>query len=119
MKTLWFRSPLLMLALALAVLPFVASPALAATIDPESRAALDSALTSIGHGPADVRQVLVTHIHRDHYTQALQLRAAHGTRVSLGAGEKDSIELILSPDTGPLHPQVAQLAASGAGPVRS
>ena len=83
----------------------------------ESRAALDSALTSIGRGPADVRQVLVTHVHRDHYTQALQLRAAHGTRVSLGAGEKDSIELILSPGTGPLHPQVAQLAASGAGPV--
>ncbi|MBO0776884.1 MAG: MBL fold metallo-hydrolase, partial [Actinobacteria bacterium] len=84
---------------------------------PESRAALDSALTSIGRGPGDVRQVLVTHVHRDHYTQAIQLRAAHGTTVSLGAGEKDSIELILSPSSGSLHPQAVQLVASGAGPV--
>jgi glyoxylase-like metal-dependent hydrolase (beta-lactamase superfamily II) len=83
----------------------------------ESRAALDSALASIGRGPADVRQVLVTHIHRDHYTQALRLRADYGTRVSLGAGEKESIELILSPETGPLHPQVDHLIASGAQPV--
>ena len=83
----------------------------------ESKAALDTALAAIGRGPADVRQVLVTHVHRDHYTQAIGLRAAHGTRVSLGAGEKESIGLILSADTGRLYPQLAQLRASGAGPV--
>ncbi len=84
---------------------------------PDSQAALDSALASIGRGPADVRQVFVTHVHHDHYTQAIRLRAAHGTRVSLGAGEKGSIELVMSPAEPALHPQVAQLRASGAGPV--
>jgi glyoxylase-like metal-dependent hydrolase (beta-lactamase superfamily II) len=37
--------------------------------------------------------------------------------VSLGAGEKDSIELILTGASHPLHPQLAQLRVSGAGPV--
>lgn len=83
----------------------------------ESRAALASALAAIGRGPADIRHVYVTHVHRDHYTQALDLRAEHGSKVSLGAGEKGSIELILTRNTTPVHPQLAQLRASGAGPV--
>ena len=84
---------------------------------PEAQAALDKALASIGRGPRDIQQVLVTHVHQDHYTQAIKLRAAHGTKVSLGTGEKNSIELIMAPDAEQLHPQVAQLVASGAGPV--
>jgi glyoxylase-like metal-dependent hydrolase (beta-lactamase superfamily II) len=83
----------------------------------ESRAALAAALAALGHRPGDVRHILVTHIHRDHYTQAISLRADHGTTVSLGAGEKDSVELILSGGTRPLEAQLRQLRASGAGPV--
>ncbi len=36
----------------------------------------------------DVQRSLVTHIHREHYTQAVTLRREFGTRVGLGLGER-------------------------------
>lgn len=61
-----------------------------------ARAALETALAALGCSPGDVRRVLVTHIHRDHYTQATYLRRAFGTRVSLGIGERPSLELLMA-----------------------
>src|SRR6266496_4504028 len=40
----------------------------------ESREALAAALATLGCGLGDVRHFLVTHVHRDHYTQAVELR---------------------------------------------
>jgi hypothetical protein len=37
---------------------------------PESRTLFDSSLKQLGYSTADIRQFLVTHMHRDHYTQA-------------------------------------------------
>jgi len=46
----------------------------------ESEELLVRALDSIGYRLVDVREFLVTHVHRDHYTQAVAIRRAHGTR---------------------------------------
>lgn len=59
---------------------------------PDSRASLESALKLLGHRLEDVSQFLVTHAHWDHYSQALALREAFGTRVRIGRGERPSIE---------------------------
>lgn len=59
---------------------------------PESRRALEAALATLGHDLAAITQILVTHIHRDHYTQAVALRRLLGARVLLGAGEQPGLE---------------------------
>jgi glyoxylase-like metal-dependent hydrolase (beta-lactamase superfamily II) len=67
-------------------------------------AKLADSLRTIGYGLADIDRVLVTHIHRDHYTLAIALRNDYGTPVSLGTGERRSIELAreLDGDVRPL-----------------
>ena len=83
----------------------------------ESRQALAAALATLGCGLGDVRHVLVTHVHRDHYTQAVELRRIFGSKVSLGAGEHPAIRAVLAKDARPFEPQLRQLRASGAGMV--
>ena len=83
----------------------------------ESREALTAALATLGCGLGDVRHFLVTHVHRDHYTQAVELRRIFGSKVSLGAGEHEAIRVILSGGTRPFEPQIRQLRASGADAV--
>lgn len=61
---------------------------------PESRCALEQAMATLGHDLADITRILVTHIHRDHYTQAVALRRLVGSRVYLGAGERRGLELL-------------------------
>jgi glyoxylase-like metal-dependent hydrolase (beta-lactamase superfamily II) len=56
-----------------------------------SEALLASSLRSIGYRVEDVRRFLVTHCHRDHYTQAVAIRRRFGARVSLGAGEEPNL----------------------------
>ncbi len=82
-----------------------------------SRDQLERSLAHIGAGLGDVRQFLVTHLHRDHYTQAVAIRRELGTHVTLGAEEKHSIERLLGPDMRPLNAQLIQLALAGAEPV--
>lgn len=81
---------------------------------PDSRAALAAALAGLGYQLGDIRHFLVTHVHRDHYTQAVQLRREFGSRVSLGAGEAEAIAVLLAGGSRPLEPQARQLMASGA-----
>lgn len=52
---------------------------------------LEASLREIGFGLADISQVLVTHSHRDHYTQAVALRRLTGAHVRLGLGEQASL----------------------------
>jgi len=61
---------------------------------PESRKALEDALARLGHDLGEIDHILVTHIHRDHYTQAVELRRLLGSRVHLGAGERRGLELL-------------------------
>jgi glyoxylase-like metal-dependent hydrolase (beta-lactamase superfamily II) len=44
----------------------------------------------------DIDRVLVTHMHRDHYTLGVRLRRLFGTKILLGIGERDSIEHLMA-----------------------
>lgn len=61
---------------------------------PEARAALAKALDELGHGLGDIRAILVTHAHRDHYTLAAELRRELGVRVAIGEGERVTIRAL-------------------------
>jgi glyoxylase-like metal-dependent hydrolase (beta-lactamase superfamily II) len=78
---------------------------------------LERSLAAIGAGLPDVRQFLVTHMHRDHYTQAVEVRRLFGTPIALGEGEKPSINGLLSGDFRPLRAQLAILRTAGATPI--
>jgi glyoxylase-like metal-dependent hydrolase (beta-lactamase superfamily II) len=84
---------------------------------PEGRERLDAALRSHGWAVADIRRFLVTHLHRDHLSLALAIRQETGAPISLGAGERASLELILGPDHRPLRTQLEHLRALGADAV--
>lgn len=77
----------------------------------EAETLLAAGLAGIGYELGDVRDFLVTHLHRDHYTQAVALRRHHGGKVSLGAGERECLELIRTVTT---HPDIARLHQAGA-----
>jgi glyoxylase-like metal-dependent hydrolase (beta-lactamase superfamily II) len=81
---------------------------------PEARDVLAAGLAQIDAGLPDVRRFLVTHVHRDHYTQAVALRRETGAHVALGSGERPTLELLQTPDRSPLGSQVAQLHRLGA-----
>jgi glyoxylase-like metal-dependent hydrolase (beta-lactamase superfamily II) len=81
----------------------------------ESREQLARSLDRIGYGLAQVSRFLVTHVHRDHYTQAVALRREYGTPVGLGAGERPSIERLAYDRPRRPIAQIAQLTRCGAG----
>jgi glyoxylase-like metal-dependent hydrolase (beta-lactamase superfamily II) len=78
---------------------------------------LERSLAVLGAGLQDVRQFLVTHMHRDHYTQAVEIRRLLGTTIALGAGEQPSIDGLLSGEFRPMRAQLAVLRLAGAHPV--
>jgi glyoxylase-like metal-dependent hydrolase (beta-lactamase superfamily II) len=82
-----------------------------------ARDQLERSLATIGAGLPDVRQFLVTHLHRDHYTQAVEIRRLFGTPVAIGAEEKHSIDRLLSSRFRPLGAQLTMLTAAGAAVV--
>jgi glyoxylase-like metal-dependent hydrolase (beta-lactamase superfamily II) len=55
---------------------------------------LRRALAEIGHEFADISSILVTHVHRDHYSNAIELRRAWGTTVALGRDESPTLKVI-------------------------
>jgi glyoxylase-like metal-dependent hydrolase (beta-lactamase superfamily II) len=78
---------------------------------------LERSLAAIGAALRDVRQFLVTHMHRDHYTQAVEIRRLLGTTIALGAGEQPSINGLLSGEFRPMRAQLAVLRLAGADEV--
>ncbi|RKT87578.1 Glyoxylase, beta-lactamase superfamily II [Saccharopolyspora antimicrobica] len=83
----------------------------------EAREQLSAGLRQIGAGLGDIRRFLVTHAHRDHYTQAVALRREYGSRVLLGEGERPTLQVLMRPDHVALEKQVELLAGCGAKPV--
>jgi len=81
---------------------------------PEARELLVQMLGKLGHTPGDIARFLVTHIHRDHYTLGIALRREFGTKVALGAGERPSLEVILSPGHRPLQRELERMRRLGA-----
>jgi glyoxylase-like metal-dependent hydrolase (beta-lactamase superfamily II) len=82
----------------------------------EARGQLVDALAAIGSKLSDVSRFLITHAHRDHYTQAVVLRREFGTRISLGTGEQPSLEMYIA-GRARLAPQIARLRSCGADQV--
>jgi glyoxylase-like metal-dependent hydrolase (beta-lactamase superfamily II) len=78
-----------------------------------ARRRLDESLASIGHTVRDITRFLVTHVHRDHYTQALTVRREVGSHVSLGIGDKATVDLVLKEilDHDPTVPQILRAGA--------
>ena len=79
-------------------------------------AALEEGLAALGHGFETVGRVLVTHMHRDHYTMAVRMRRLFGTRIEVGIGERESIEAII---TGTQEGQGAHLRGWGADDLQA
>ena len=84
---------------------------------PEARTALVDGLRELGHTLSDVRRFLITHVHRDHYQQAVTLREELGMTVALGEGERDSLEILREPGRRPLAQNIGALRALGAKPL--
>lgn len=77
---------------------------------------LGSSLRQLGFGLAEIGQCLVTHVHRDHYTQAVTLQREYGTTISLGLGEKPNLDQILIwADRPGFAESMAYLLRCGAG----
>ena len=80
----------------------------------ESSELLAAGLATLGYGLEDIRDFYVTHMHRDHYTQAVALRRTHGGRVSLGEGEQVAMAAIQG--SAPPH-NVARMVDAGAAEI--
>lgn len=82
----------------------------------DSWEALRDSLRQIGAEPGDIGQVLVTHVHHDHYGQAPRLRAEAGATILLGEGERRSLRTILEPEQRRLADadRIARVISAGA-----
>jgi glyoxylase-like metal-dependent hydrolase (beta-lactamase superfamily II) len=74
---------------------------------------LTSALAGVGHDVSTVHDVYVTHIHRDHYTLAVELRRRFGTRVHLGRDEAPGLHQLLEIASNVPVTSLQQLLRSG------
>jgi glyoxylase-like metal-dependent hydrolase (beta-lactamase superfamily II) len=75
---------------------------------------LASALAGVGHEVSTVHDVFVTHIHRDHYTLAIELRRRFGTRVHLGRDEAPGLHQLLEIESNVPITSLTQLRRAGA-----
>jgi glyoxylase-like metal-dependent hydrolase (beta-lactamase superfamily II) len=85
----------------------------------ESEELLARSLDTIGYGLEHISTFLVTHAHRDHYTQAIAVRRKFGARVGIGVGERFNIEPLAPPADPPELAQLRLLEAAGAAVVAS
>ena len=80
----------------------------------EARSLLEKSLDQLGHGFTDITRFLVTHVHRDHYTLASVLGREYGAHVSLGLGDKPTLDLMHHAAEVEENPTLAVLRAAGA-----
>lgn len=80
---------------------------------PESRSQFESSMKEAGYAISDIRQFLVTHMHRDHYTQAYVLGQEVGADVSLGMGDRATLEF-MHDTTVKVDPNLTRLIQAGA-----
>ncbi|MGH3715582.1 MAG: MBL fold metallo-hydrolase [Micromonosporaceae bacterium] len=82
-----------------------------------SRRQLESSLRTVGYRVSDIGRFLVTHVHRDHYTQAVAIRREFGSKVSMGVGEKPGLQAFHDAARAGEPPQWDQLQFAGAEPL--
>jgi glyoxylase-like metal-dependent hydrolase (beta-lactamase superfamily II) len=78
----------------------------------ESRATLERGLRALGHDIRDIRQFLVTHLHRDHFSLASCLGKEFAVPVALGRGDQPALTLL---NGNPADFDAAVLASITAG----
>jgi len=83
----------------------------------EARAQLEAGLKSLGAALVDVGGFLVTHLHRDHYSQAVHVRREFGTAVSLGVGERAALDQLTDPAHRALSGHLSALRQCGGASV--
>jgi glyoxylase-like metal-dependent hydrolase (beta-lactamase superfamily II) len=83
----------------------------------ESRTLLEKSLGEVGFGVADITRFLVTHVHRDHYTQAAVIGREYGAHVSLGIGDRPTLDLMHRAEEETGDPTTELLRAAGAEDV--
>ncbi|WP_279579982.1 MBL fold metallo-hydrolase [Fodinicola feengrottensis] len=81
----------------------------------ESQELLGRAIAALDCGFPDIRRFLVTHVHRDHYTQAIAIRQTYGNQVALSIDERTSIDN--ANDRQGFRRHLNQLVRCDAGPV--
>lgn len=81
---------------------------------PLARTELAAGLAELGFDLADVRAGLATHVHRDHYSNAVALRREFGCPVSLGEHEWASLARVRVSTAYGLDDQLRLLALCGA-----
>ncbi|MEU4314327.1 MBL fold metallo-hydrolase [Nocardia sp. NPDC024068] len=84
---------------------------------PDTYRELSDGLARIGRSPGEIHDVLVTHIHRDHYTFAVELRRRHGCRVHLGAAESPGLQEIRELGSNVPVSSLRELGRAGAGDI--
>lgn len=82
---------------------------------PEGRKALSAGLASIDRELGDIDRFLITHVHRDHYTHAIELRREFGMAVSLGANERAFLDVAMNEPEDPLLQHLQFLRMQGGG----
>jgi glyoxylase-like metal-dependent hydrolase (beta-lactamase superfamily II) len=81
----------------------------------ETTPVLERGLAELGYGFPDISRILVTHVHRDHYSNAVELRRRWGTHIALGADEADTLHAIrLIADGKVESPWIGRLRTAGA-----
>jgi glyoxylase-like metal-dependent hydrolase (beta-lactamase superfamily II) len=78
---------------------------------------LRDGLAELGADFTDIKRFLITHMHRDHYSSAIAVRRDFGTRITLGAEERHSLEVTLRPNRQTAEEQVRYLRELGANEV--
>jgi glyoxylase-like metal-dependent hydrolase (beta-lactamase superfamily II) len=79
-----------------------------------AREQLEAALGGLGLDLGGITRFLVTHVHRDHYTQALLVRREFGSRIALGVGERSNLRALVAKAEEVPSDLAAKLRAAGA-----
>lgn len=79
-----------------------------------AREPLEAALRSVGSSLAGMAGFILTHVHRDHYTHAIELRREFGMPVYASAGERSNLDCIRKPENDRYGAQLELLRVCGA-----
>src|SRR5664279_6638552 len=82
--------------------------------DEASEAVLVESLNLLGFTPSDVRRIVVTHAHWDHFSRAIDWQRRYGTKVLIGRQEHHSIEAF--DERTAAYPVQAQLLVGAGAP---
>jgi glyoxylase-like metal-dependent hydrolase (beta-lactamase superfamily II) len=83
----------------------------------EAREHLEAGVAALDHDLGSVRQVLVTHLHLDHYELGVHIQREFGAELALGEHERRPLEHLLSQPPEEESPMLRRLQRAGADPL--